>query len=507
MDRLNRNVTQKQRRAIFALVLALIYAFLLVLSAGFPVTGDDWFFASTRQLSASQAVSRGARIAAQHYETTNGRVLGNFLSALLGCSKLWRELVRCGVLLGIVIAVCSLCEIKTSVGRVCALALLIALPSQLFAESYAWAAGFFNYVPPVLLLLIDLLLFKRKDAKGRLWQLPLWFLLGAAGQLFSEHMTIVFCLLSAAVFADSCKKERRADKRLLAHLVGALLGAAVMFLAPGYHSAQSAGYRAVASGASGLLATIETNFPVISQTLLGENWFVVLPMSAICAALLLHTQPKTRKASGWSAFSLTALLLTPVFFWCDAHVLQQMAYNCHVARLTVALELVFALAYLAALSAVCALCLKDVERRMALTLLALAATLAAPFLVVSPVGPRCLYGSDVLLICVLLLLTREILSRQPKLRRLAVPALLCAAALLVSTLWVCLWNGRSERIREDYITQQMQAGETEITLPDFAYPDYVHEGSSQKLGEYHYYAHANDIMFDFVPFGAWKKAQ
>lgn len=159
MDKIEQNEVRAQRRGKLALTLLLSYAFLLMLSKGFAVTGDDWFFTTKTQSEGPvTAFLRGVHVAAQHYETTNGRLLGNFLSGMLGCSKALRELVRCGVILGIVAAVWRLCKIEKPIGRVCALALLVALPAELFSESYAWAAGFFNYVPPALLVLLYLLL-------------------------------------------------------------------------------------------------------------------------------------------------------------------------------------------------------------------------------------------------------------------------------------------------------------------------------------------------------------
>lgn len=330
-------------------------------------------------------------------------------------------------------------------------------------------------------------------------------LLGLTTQLFCEHVTLVMCAFSALVFAVTCKRKRRVDAFLLSHLTGALTGAAVMFLAPGYHSAASAGYREVAAGASGLLATIETNLPVIARTLFGANRIATLPLAACAAILLLRAKPQTKKQRQISRAAFAVLLLTPVYYFCDAVMFAPLSYNHHVAHLALALEIVFFVAFFAAIATGCALCLEKEERRRTLVCLALAAAFAAPFAVVSPVGARCLYVSDVLLLCVLLLFAKQTLAVLPQMKRAAVPALFCAAALLVSTLWICLWNGRAERIREDAATRQMAQGKTQITLPDFVYPQYIHEGASQKIGEYHYYKSPHDITFDFVPFRVWRE--
>ncbi len=508
--RLSLQIRRPRSRYVF--LLLAVYLFLLLLSYGFPVSGDDWFFtARTQNMTLLDAIRQGISTARQHYMTTNGRLLGNFLSGMLGCSKPLRELVRCAILLGVFAGVCRACGIQKLYGILTALALTLALPAEVFAQSYAWAAGFFNYVPPVLLLLVYLHMAARQimdenaDSFSML-RCVQFLLLGLSTQLFVENVTIGVCLLSGAICIVLRVRRGRFDARLAGHFAGALLGAALMFLAPGYRNIGHEGYREMAGSVSGLLAVMQQNIPIITHTLFEDNWLIIAPLSALCALLLCRARPASKRAAHAKCAGLTLLALSPAFFYCNQKILLEMAYNRHVFWLSLSLDVVFSLGYLCAL--VIALCVGVSDRAVkvrSLLFLGAAALLLLPLLVVHPIGPRCLYPMHMLLVCVLLCIGRNCLHQTPQAAcALRWPLALAACALLCGVLWITFWNGRTQDLRSAYIEQQMAQGATQITLPGYPYAQYVHEGESQKMGQYYYYDSPNDITFSFVPYSRWE---
>ena len=145
-------------RLLTAGVVILTYCFLLLLSRGFVTSGDDWFFTSrTMDESLAQALKNGWANATGHYRGTNGRLLGNGFSKSLGCSEFWREIVRCGMMLTILLLICRVAKLRDLTLYAVALTMFIALPKDLYAQAYAWAAGFFNYVPPMIGILLYIL--------------------------------------------------------------------------------------------------------------------------------------------------------------------------------------------------------------------------------------------------------------------------------------------------------------------------------------------------------------
>ena len=206
--------------------------------------------------------------------STNGRYLGNAFSAIFGCSDLWREVFRCGIVLGILLLLCRFCGIRRGVPYVAMLALLVALPARIFSESYAWAAGFFNYVPPALLMLAYFLAIDPladREYRDHGYQFPLLLLLGLCTQFFAEHVTVAVCLLSVLLWIGYLVYARRCSWKLTGYTLGALAGAVLMFCAPGYRNIGEEGYRTISQSASDLMAVVQGNFLKITGCLTEDN--------------------------------------------------------------------------------------------------------------------------------------------------------------------------------------------------------------------------------------------
>lgn len=499
----------KKREIILrALLLIGTYAFLLLLSYGFPVTGDDWWFTTRYQNeSIPAALNKGFHTAVNHYYTTNGRYIGNFLSGAMGCSKLLREFVRCGCIFGIFLSICHICKIRKLYGYLAALALTIALPTQIYAQTYAWAAGFFNYVPPTLFLLLYLSAvisrFSRKNSETPLWVLP-YFLLGLCTQFFVENVSVAMCLLSGAFCVAWVVRNKKISWRLAGHLAGALIGCVLMFLAPGYQNVGTEGYREIPQGLSALLG-IARNFSIITNNLLENNWLVVGLLTALCLYLLFRVKTESVRARKTKCAGILMLCLASAFFYVDQAILHTMLYNDYVAALIVLLEALFVLCYLGGIIIAVWLGISDsTEKWKALLFPGTAVCILAPLLVVNPIGPRCLYLPHILLVCTVLCIGRycfRMNAAAEKLLRLPIALLSCV--VFVSFLWMMLWNGRAESVRTAYTEQKMSQGAEQITLPQYPYQEYVYDSESPTIGWYYYYSNANDIAFSFIPYAQW----
>ena len=125
--------------------LGTLFLALLALCGLFPLTGDDWFREElgrrlTGPMDLLEAVLSGWR-------TYNGRILGNLLAYAAGSRRLLRELLRAAFLFGTVRLAAGHGGFRTVWGTLLTAAALLALPRDMFAQIYPWAAGFFNYVP------------------------------------------------------------------------------------------------------------------------------------------------------------------------------------------------------------------------------------------------------------------------------------------------------------------------------------------------------------------------
>lgn len=502
MNRLCRSKLQGRKKALLWVFLA--YAFLLLLSYGFPATGDDWYFYPKlgTSLPIGQQFSRAVQISAHHYETTNGRLLGNFLVSFFA-EKVLRELVRCGIVLLILLFLYRLSENRGLSAFLMCFAFLIAMPASVVSQTYTWAAGFFNYVPPVMFILIYFDYAKRIFCDGLQrrsvgWMLLL-FLLGLSTQFFIENASVGMCVVSLTFFAAGWIHNKRMDPTLAAHLLGVAIGCAVMFLAPGYKNVGVENYRTAPSDFAELLQVAESNFLQLSKYLITDNDLVVLPL---CICGFFVCQRDLSGTNGKRLLSKACLLYFLAF--------PVVSYEIHsFEKYYFVIEFLLDLGLFAALIMTAITCVRDTGARF--VLLTAAGTFlvfVAPLLVVSPVGPRNAYLFDVLLILITMTLFRQATRDWEGIKRIAPAMALVSCFLLFGNLLIHYNNGKVERLRDQIAAEAIEQGKHEITLPGYPFPTYIHGSESvNAMSDYYYIESPGDITFQFKTYRQWLEDQ
>ena len=261
-----------ERAALGALFLAL-----LALCGLFPLTGDDWFREELgRRLTGPtdllEAVLAG-------WQTYNGRILGNLLAYAAGSRRLLRELLRAAFLFGTVRLAAGHGGFRTVWGTLLTAAALLALPRDIFAQIYPWAAGFFNYVPPAALALAALRmledLFAERPVPGGVPRAAAVFLLGLCGALFVEHVTLYGVWAGAVLLVWSWRRGI-ASAPVAAFCAGTLLGAILLFLSPSYGLIWGGG-----AYSAGLWANAGENLPVVVSGLISRCPVLYLTLTAL----------------------------------------------------------------------------------------------------------------------------------------------------------------------------------------------------------------------------------
>lgn len=484
------------------LILGLSFLVLLVLSYGYPVTGDDWFFTRTyRERPFLKAFLHAWQITRSHTIAFNGRYLGNYIGALMGCNEIVRQLVRSAIMLLTILCVCRMSRCRSFPSYCGAFLLTVCLPVSLYAQTYAWSAGFFNYVPSAILVLLYLPMLD-DPGPGKAKQGIVPFFLGLCTQFFSENITVGMLLAAVLLFVLRWRKAGFSPK-LFGHLLGLLLGCVLMFLAPGYRTigTEADVYRSVATGLSGIVSTALRNAGQIADYLIAENWGL-LALITSAATLLLIPSGGEMKRKQW--ILMGCLLLPCAYFVVDARVLKELYQANAVQIASTVLTCLMTVIYLLGLVGT-VLTLGDLrEKRRIIRCLAVALLLSAPLLVVSPVTVRCVYTSYILLACVALLLLRQAVQRFSFCRRqIGVAAIgLCLCAVL-SLSWISLWNGKTEATRIAYTEALMEKGAIQITLPGYPYQDYLWGVGSEAITDYYNYENPGDIRFYLVPYEQW----
>ena len=457
------------RAALGALFLAL-----LALCGLFPLTGDDWFREELgRRLTGPtdllETVLAGWR-------TYNGRILGNLLAYAAGSRRLLRELLRAAFLFGTVRLAAGHGGFRTVWGTLLTAAALLALPRDMFAQIYPWAAGFFNYVPPAALALAALRLlgdlFAERPVPGGVPRAAAVFLLGLCGALFVEHVTLYGVWAGAVLLAWS-RWRGVTSAPAAAFCLGTLLGALALFLSPSYGLIWGGG-----AYSAGLWANAGENLPVVVSGLISRCPVLYLALTALGLA--------------WFAASRRTgpdrLLAVLLALGCGCFIL------CGLRGRWTGGEALAAVLWGAALWAGCWRWLPKGERRnRALFFLASAGVGALPLLAVSPIGPRCLYWSYVCLVIsagnLLSALPLGLLPRRP----VRGTALGLAAGVLAFYLALFLPIHALEGERLAALEEAVAQGRREVVLPAYPNGEYLWEGDTDKIGSRFYIQEPGDL--------------
>lgn len=484
---------EKKHIRLQAAGMAVLFLALLYLCWLFPVTGDDWY-REKLGLGLGSLADLAEKVVFG-WNTSNGRIMGNILAYSAGGRKVLRELLRSSITLGTIYLAARHMGLRTLWGTLLAAAALLALPREMFRQIYPWAAGFFNYVPPVLMVLAALWLMRAVFDGARMDnsapRAAAVFLLGFGGQLYVENNTLYAVCAGFALLVWYGWRQRKLPAVPLAFFLGTVLGAALLFASPAYGLiwGESGGYQAgLSSGLSGLLSTVETNQAEVLRYLLAGCPVLFVPLTALGLVWFARSE---RRWPDWLAAA--ALVLGCLYF----------AAGCLSAVRTDPSPLAVLLWGLA-LGLGCWRWLPEGERRnRALFFWGSAAVAALPLLFVTPIGPRCLYLSYVFL----LLTAGNLLSALPPVRLpapvvRAVPALLAAAALGYY-VWIFQPIHQLELKRDAIMAQAMASGRTEVTLPAYPHGDYLWEGDSAKIQILYYYDTPGDLAVSYVPLEQW----
>ena len=168
-------------------LFALYFLALLMILHTLPLSLDDYGFQNVHFTSASQAL---------HYVLTfgNGRFLGNSGIIFLMHHLVLGDVIRAAVFAGIAILLPGVLSLHRLPVLLLSMFLLLTIAPGIFGQVYSWMSGFQNYVPPILLLLLTLLLIRESGSCSlfaKICRGLLVFLLAVCMQFYIEHSSCV----------------------------------------------------------------------------------------------------------------------------------------------------------------------------------------------------------------------------------------------------------------------------------------------------------------------------
>ena len=471
---------ERQRDAArrFWLFYAAVFLFLCVLCYLFPYSGDDWAWGS----------QYGLERLTSFFAEYNGRYSGNLLIIALSRLRPLRAVVEAAFCTGIIAAVVCLSDGDKRNAAALSSFLFFTCGRLLFRQSLAWAAGFSNYVPPILFILLYLCCCKavcRPVGQIKTALPPLLNVLVCAGMLvmsfigamFIEHMTIYAIAVAAAVLVIEKTKCRRVYAFSVFYLIGALAGAACMFANGAYDNVADGTdiYRTMAEGAGMTERVLKNAITIFTET--AKNNLVLNTVTTLLLAVLAYKLLRSGLGK-WEARIVRLLLAYNIAFLLYTYFAAVYPKWRVVLGYTSRFDVLASFFYLLSTFLLSLLCLEDRQRKLKILFCyASIGVFTAPLFFVTPIGSRCFFAAFVFQIIVACLISEEAL---PGFEKSPASGAFIRRALGVGVIVACLfWSSifgyvfETELRRNRYVTEQLSEGRGIIKVIALPYADFM----------------------------------
>ena len=378
------------KKNIFIIVILIM---LFILSYIFPYTHDDWAWGT----------SIGVERLTSLFKDYNGRWFGNLSVMLLTRNRLLRALIIAGVLSGIVIYINKILEIKNNFNKILSIVLLLLVPVSVLAQAVAWTAGFANYVIVVLLVLIYInynknYLYNVKNESISYKGIILYFILGFVASLFMEHLTVYSVLISIFFLILNKIKKKKFSKINISYMIGAISGAILMFSNGAYYNVvnHQDSYRQIGQD-NIIFGVIKTYFSELSKYLFIENHFINIFVGILCLILIYKFLINNKKIGNIYKKLLCVISLFILSFLClDIYCIFINDFIANFNSLFNIFNGIIYGLYWIIIFVIILLLIKDKKTKFRMIFeLCSIVVMAAPLLVVKPIGPRCFFPTYV----------------------------------------------------------------------------------------------------------------
>ncbi|PSL40665.1 hypothetical protein B0H99_104127 [Planomicrobium soli] len=508
MERLQKNrIRKKHWLSFFA-----VYVFFLFISFNTPLTGDDWTWGT----------DIGKQRFINNFNDYNGRYLSNIFELILVRFDAIRYLTIAFFSTLLVILIGKITNHNGNIVSLLFSFLLITLmPVKIFAQTLGWAAGFINYVPSVALLLVYLYLNRNiYGEEAPVFSKKLWILmipLGLSTQLIVEHVTIFAVVTAVWVIIYTYLKHKKVYLVHISYMISVLLGSIVMFTNSAYLKVLtgSDAYRTVENEATANMGLFEKIYYVYSESiykfLFLQNSFLIIIISLLLLILILRF--KTEKTS-------IRYVAKPLLIFVNALT---MAYLLVITRslkpnflgqYTNDFEAILSILFVISVFGAIVLFVKDHSYKTRLIYyLAAIVFLVAPFVFITPFGPRCVFASYIFMILLSLELLAYLLQEKQVISSYVRYSLVPLVAVAVIFLaFVFSMNGITSRERLVNLQEKVAEGEQKIDLVELPFPQF-HWMPSPKPKMYHtktfkmFYDIPKETELNIIPFEKWDKKE
>ncbi|MBR3149485.1 MAG: hypothetical protein IKF64_04870 [Eubacterium sp.] len=457
----------------FIILSLLLFALFATLAFYTPYTNDDWAWGD----------QIGADRLANFFAGYNGRYLGNLLILLISNSRF--ALVAC-----MAVSYCAACLIPCFFSKSTTLSTLLfsailffLLPKSIYAQIVSWASGYSNYMPPVLLLALYYVIIKNifDDEKTSYPKLMpvLTLVIGFAGALFMENITLTNIAIGALIILYVLIKEKKLYLTHVAFLVGAVAGAAVMFTNTAYGIIGNGGddYRSIASGKTDMITTIVEHVNVaVNHMFVWNIWMCAVASAVFVAVCALYIKSSDNKKAVFATKLIAAANLFALGMLFVKYKYQSWTIYSEKA-MEVFMWGVVGL-YCLSLFAGIILCVKDKASKFKLLLLFVTvACMVAPLMIVNPITARCYYPPYFIMsMMVIEMFAYAMREAQPsESTQKAIGAAFVGGLCALSIFYLSIFSTihAYDNMRSEYIEKQNANHEQTVMVTTLPYDDYL----------------------------------
>lgn len=208
--------------------MGLVFVLIFMLSLLFINIDDDLYYANFPIHNIVGALKWSLKFG-------NGRFLGNFLVEIF-LYRFWIDkLIRTICIGSIIMLSAKLTDNYNIKGLSLSFLLYIGLNRQIFREVYSWGHGFYNYVPPVTLLLLGVWLLKKYYSEtlkiNKVLFCAIMAVVGFSQQLFVENSSTINLLCALGILCAVMYKKLEKMPAII-YLIFNSLSGAIMFILP-----------------------------------------------------------------------------------------------------------------------------------------------------------------------------------------------------------------------------------------------------------------------------------
>lgn len=482
----------------------IIFFLILLLAYFFPYTHDDWDWGS---VTGWERLKNG-------FSNFNGRWAGNSLGMLLTRVRILRSLTIPFTMVGFIYFLQKIVNCKNKSTPYIAILLVLLMPVRMFAQSFAWTVGFANYVPPVLIALF--IIYKNRTMFQENWQeisnkwiFP-FLLLGFVGALFMEHLTIYLVVLGIALLLVNLIKKRKLILPNLFFFIGSIAGSIFMFSNTGYRTlfGEGDGYRSIEDG-NFIIRAIKTYFGEFKDLLVSNNFIL---NTVLCILTLILTYQFFRKnkkniTKGKRFFLKFSSFILSVFL--SYQFFLKMTGNSNpfiTTNFKKLLEGLLILGYAMAIIIVIIIAIQDKEKRNRMLFeIGSIVMIAAPLLVVKPIGPRCFFPTYLFFV----LLIAEFFEIVVKSEIEELAWMLKASSYTLIILYLLIY-GYCFMIEQKRVIYMKNHKEDEVlVLPELPYGSFMQIPNPRtewfRTQYRQFYGLEEDVTLEFINYKEWKK--